>query len=390
MGLLKKILTYSLFIILAGGCNTSLIRLESYKDVDPYSQYGKSPYRDFRYEKPIGLTFTEKWEASINGGFTNSSVAVYDSSVFVNDLSGRLYSFSILNGKTLGQLKFKGSIFTTPIIENSLIIFAVARDKENISTLHYYDFNAGTELSSVEIEGRVTSQLLKLNDGIILLSETGHLYKLDYRGKIIWHYETNYFCHSSPASNNKVIVFGNDNGEIICVESEDLNRNTDFNSRLIYREKIGGPFFCGAVISDDVIYIGNNDGKLYAIDINSGIVKWSFQTNAMIKMEAVVADKEIFIGNLSGELYKLSKNDGKQIWKINTYGLLNSTPLMTPEYLILPDMNKKVYFISVDSGEIVDSLMLDGRVKLSPVIKNDLLFIGYENGNLRAYDVSNK
>jgi len=376
-------------MLLAGGCNTSLIRLESYQDDEPYSQYGKSPYRDFRYAKPISLAFTEKWEASINGGFTNSSVTVYDSAVFVNDLSGRLFGFSILNGKTLGQLKFKGSIFTTPVIQNSLIIFAVASEKENISTLHYYDFKAGTELSSVEIEGRVTNQLLKLNDGIILLSETGHLYKLDYRGKIIWQYDTKNFCHSSPASNNKVIVFGNDNGELLCIDEGDINGKTDFDSRLIYMKKVGGPFLCGAVISEDVIYIGNDDGNLYAIDINSGNVNWSFQTNAMIKMEAVVSENEVFIGNLSGEFYKLSKNDGNLIWKINTNGLLNSTPLMTPEYLILPDMNKKVYFISVDSGDIVDSLMLDGRVKLSPVIKNDLLFIGYENGNLRAYDISN-
>jgi len=102
---------------------------------------------------------------------------------------------------------------------------------------------------------------------------------------------------------------------------------------------------------------------------------------------AVVTEDEIFIGNLNGELYKLSK-DGKQIWKLDTKGLMNMTPILTNDYLILPDANKKVYFVSRDNGEIVNSLTLEGRVKLSPVINKNLLFIGYENGNLRAYEIT--
>ena len=54
--------------------------------------------------------------------------------------------------------------------------------------------------------------------------------------------------------------------------------------------------------------------------------------------------------------------------------------------MILPDANKKVYLISRDTGEIINSLTLDGRIKLSPVINKNLLFIGYENGNLKAYE----
>lgn len=387
MGFLKKIFIYYLLLILVSGCASSLIKVNSYKDVTPHSQFGKFPIREFYYKLPISLSLTEKWEAEINGGFSNSSVTVYDSAVFVNDLSGRIYCFSIADGKTLGQLKYKGSIFTTPIIQNSLIIFAVVSDKENISTLYFYDYKEGKEISSIEIEGRVTNQLLKLDDGIILLSEMGHLYRFDFTGNLIWHYEATSFCHSSPVSNNKVIIFGNDNGEIISIDRGDVLRNNNPDSKLIFREKIGGPFFSGAIIFDNEIYIGNEDGNLYSIDLNSGNVNWSFQSGAKIKMEAVVNENEIFVGNLKGDLFKLSRLDGKQIWKVNTGGLLNITPLLTKNVVIVPDANKKIYLISVSNGEIVDSLLFDGRLKLNPVIKNNLLFVGYENGNLRAYEI---
>lgn len=381
MGLLKKIFTYMSFIIFIGGCSTSLIKLDTYKDDNSYSQYGKYPQRDFYYKQPISLTLTEKWEAEINGGFSNSSVTIYDSAVFINDLSGRIYCFSIADGKTLGQLKFKGSIFTTPIIHDSFIIFVLVNNNENTSTFIYYDFKLGKEISSVEINGRITVEMLKVNDGIILISETGHIYKYDFSAKLIWDYETNSFVHSSSASDNIYVVFGNDDGEIICIDAR--------NGNPVYRKKIGASFLCGAVISGNEIFIGNN-GNLYSIDLNSGRVNWSFRTNTKIKMEAVVSENEIFIGNLSGEFYKLSRNDGKQVWKIDTDGLLNITPLLTTNVVIVPDANKKIYFISRDNGEIVNSILFDGRVKLSPVIKNDLLLIGYENGNLRAYEITNK
>lgn len=376
MGLLRRLSKYFIVLLFINGCASSLIKIDTLKDENPLLQYGGTSNRNFIYKQTITGTIAERWEAEINGGFSNSSVTIYDSAVFVNDLSGRIYCFSLANGKTLGQLKYKGSIFTAPVIQKSLIIFAVVSDKENISTIYFYDYKNGKELS-VEIEGRVTNQLLNVDDGIILLAETGHLYKYDYKGNLVWQYETKSFCNSSPASNNKVIVCGNDDGEIITV---DIN-----NGKLIYRKKIADSFFSGAVIFEDEAFAGNDRGNLYSIDLNSGNVNWSFQTGAKIKMEAVVAEDGIFIGNLRGELYKLSR-DGKQIWNMDTKGLLNVTPILTIEYLLLPDANKKVYFISRDTGEIVNSITLDGRVKLSPVINKNLLFIGYENGNLKAYE----
>jgi outer membrane protein assembly factor BamB len=379
MGLLRRLNKYFIVFLFINGCASSLIKVDTLKDGNPVLQYGGISYRNFIYKQTVNGTITEKWEAEINGGFSNSSVTIYDSAVFVNDLSGRIYCFSLATGKTLGQLKFKGSIFTAPVIYKSLIIFVVASDQENISTFYIYDYKIGKELSSVEIKGRITNQLLQIDDGIILLAETGHLYKYDYKGNLIWQYETKSFCHSSPASNDKVIFWGNDDGEVISID--------DYNGKLFYRKKIADSFFSGAVVYDNEVFAGNDDGNLYSIDLNSGNVNWYFKTGAKIKMEAVVTEDEIFIGNLRGELYKLSR-DGKQIWKMNTEGLLNVTPILTNEYLILPDANKKVYFISRDTGEIVNSITLDGRVKLSPVINKNLLFIGYENGNLKAYDIT--
>lgn len=377
MGFLKKALAYLIILVFTGGCAPSIIKLETFKDETPISQYGQSARREFYVDKKVNVQLTEKWEAEINGGFSNSSVTVYDSAVFINDLSGRIYCFSIKNGKTLGHLKYKGSISSTPIVNNKTLIFVLTEINENSSTLYYYDFNSGKEIADDEIEGRYLTELLKLSDGVVLISETGLALKYDFSGKKIWGNSTGQFVHSTPASDGKVIVFGNDAGEIIALNSND--------GGLIYKKKIGNTFSSGAVIFNNNILIGDDEGLFYSVDLNNGDVVWKIRTGSKIKMEAAANENEIFIGNLKGNLYKLS-SDGKQIWEKETKGLLNITPLLTNNLLILPDANKKIHFINRETGNIIHTIQLEGRVKLCPVIKNNILQIGYENGNLTAYE----
>lgn len=382
MGFLIKIISYSALVLFFYGCAPSLIKVNVYSDSDPYLQYGKISQRTFNNDLSINLDLAERWESDINGGFSLSSITAYDSVIFINDLSGRIYSFSLSNGKNLGQLKFKGSIFTTPVIQKSSIYFTVVSERENSSTFVVYDFKNGKEKATKGIKGRITNQLLLSDEYVYALSDNGILYKFSLTGELIWQFETNSFCHSNLASNNELIVFGNDDGELICVNIQNFSKPL-----LVYRKKVGSSFFAGCVINDGQVYLSDNSGILYSIELKTGEVIWSFNCGSKITMEAIVSKDEVFIGSLKGKLFKLNKNNGKKIWEIDSKGLLNITPLLTKQYLILPDANRKLKFIDRNSGEIIKTISFDGRLKLNPVIKNNFLIVGYENGKLKAYEV---
>lgn len=380
MGLLRKLFKYLLLVIIFTGCGTSIIKITTFRNVTPYPQYGKIPQREFYSDITLNPSFTEKWEAEINGGFSNSSVIIYDDAVLVNDLSGRIFCFSISSGKRLGQLKYKGSINAAPVIYNSILIFALVNKNENITSLIFYDFKQGIEKAEAEIKGIVTSELLKLEDGVVFITEAGHVYKYDFWGKLIWEIDKKVTTHSSPASDNSVIIFGTDSGEIICLAAE--------NGETIYRKKIAAPILSGVVISDNNAYLGDDAGRLYSVMLKDGSIVWSFQTNSKIRMEPVVYNNDVFIGNLIGDLFKISAETGNLVWKTKTNGLLNVTPSLTKNILIVPDEDRKIHIIDVKTGENISSIPLEGRVKLSPVIYKNLLFIGYENGYLKAFEIT--
>jgi outer membrane protein assembly factor BamB len=102
-------------------------------------------------------------------------------------------------------------------------------------------------------------------------------------------------------------------------------------------------------------------------------------------MTPAVKDDIIVVGNLNGDLFALNKSGGKQIWETKTGGLFNAAPLITDNSVIQPDLNEKFYLINLYTGKILNTYSLDGRVKLTPVIVDSTLFIGYENGNICAY-----
>jgi outer membrane protein assembly factor BamB len=356
-----------------------LIKTEAQLDDSAYPGFGKNPAREFYINKNISDSLSLKWENSANGGFTNSSVAVYDSLVFVNDLSGRIYCYNLVTGKKAGQLKNEGSIFSSPYIYKLSLIYADASAGDNITRLRYYDFVMGVMNYDVEVEGRCMTEIIGTPEAVIFNTEDGNVYKYDMHGKEIWKTATKSPIHSSPSMHNRVIVFGNDDGELIGINSE--------NGKILYRKKTGDSFFCGTASSGNLFFAGNDNGNLYACELKTGSIKWQFKSGARIVMTPSIIDDRVFFGNLRGDIFCLEKDTGRLIWKTSTGGVLKATPYASENFLVVPDLNKKFYFVKKDNGEITRTYLVDGRIKLSPVIFGNLLFIGYDRGELQAYEI---
>ncbi|MEO8399188.1 MAG: PQQ-binding-like beta-propeller repeat protein [Ignavibacteriaceae bacterium] len=372
------IIIFSFLLLFAAGCSLSKIQYEANEDLHYYSMFGEIPSRNFFTPQTLSDSIVKKWEADINGSFSNSSVSIYDNLVFVNDLSGRVYCFNINTGKQIGKLKSGDGVFTTPIINKFNVIYASAQRGKNESILQFYDFVKGKLINEITVEGRVISEIIKTEDAIIFNTEDGRVYKFNFFGSKEWGIETKVLTHSSPALKNNIKVFGNDNGEIVGVDA--------LSGKIKFKEKISKPFFASPSIINETIFIGNDDGKLYAIDLNTGKVKWNFNTGGRINMSAASDSNNIYIGNLKGELFSLNIKYHSLNWKQTFDGAFSAAPLVSNNLIIQPDLESKIHFINKDDGRILKSIQLDGRAKLSPVYFKDILFIGYDNGVLAAYE----
>lgn len=379
MGLLKYKILFLLSVLLLSGCTRSVIKYLTQPDENPYQMYGKLPSRVFYSPINISDSLLLKWESETYGSFNNTSVSAYDELVFINDLAGRIFCFNIETGDKIGSLKYSsGSIFSTPVPFRSTIIFPVALEKDNLTDLIIYDYLQGKEVEDIEIPGRVLTQIITVDDDILFTSEVGIAYRYSSSGKKIWETHTRVPTRSSPALFNNLFVFGNDKGEIIALESS--------SGDSVYVKEIGGHFFSGVTISENIIYVGNDNGKVYALKYENGEIIWQFDTGYRIKMEPSVDQQNLYVGNLNGNFFSINKTTGNENWRVNFQGILNSTAFVTENLIILPDVLFKLHFLDKENGNIIRSIMLDGRAKLSPVIHKNTLFIGFDDGVIRAYE----
>lgn len=369
----------ALAALFVSGCSSSITIPEAkFGSSSFYPMFGAVPSREFFVPVNLGDTLKLRWEGEINGGFGPTSITAYENYIFVPDLSGRIYAFNSKEGKTLGFIKFKGSIVPAPIINQFVLTFPLTGYKDNNSVIHNYNFHSGQEVAKFEIEGKVESEPVRTKDGIIFLTEQGKAVKYDNANQKVWEFDSKAFIHSSAALEGGNLVFGNDKGNVYVVNAAD--------GTLKYQKKIGSGFEGGFTISGDSVFTADNAGVIYCISISSGSVLWKYPTGYKINVFPVFDSKGVYAGNLRGEIFKLNRNTGHVLWKLSTEGVINTTPLLFKDYLVQPDLNKKVYLINAENGQIKKTMNFDGRAKLSPVYYDGTLYLGVDNGKVMAYE----
>ncbi len=64
------------------------------------------------------------------------------------------------------------------------------------------------------------------------------------------------------------------------------------------------------------VFVGSNDGTIYAIDAQTGCLYWMYRAKSMVRSGVVVGpDKRAYIGDLDANLYALDTETGKLIWQ---------------------------------------------------------------------------
>ena len=76
---------------------------------------------------------------------------------------------------------------------------------------------------------------------------------------------------------------------------------------VLWEFKTGGIVYSSPAIgSDDTVYVGSNDKKLYAINGKSGVKLWEFETGSLVfSSPAIGSDDTVYVGSWDGKLYAI-------------------------------------------------------------------------------------
>jgi len=165
-------------------------------------------------------------------------------------------------------------------------------------------------------------------------------------------------------------------------------------------------------VADGTVYVGSNDGYLYAVDAAAGAQKWKFRTGSRVDSSPLVSGGVAYFGSYDGYFYAVDTATGHLKWKFKTGGerrfegthLHGSQPIdeTMPDpfdvYLSSPALwHGSVYFGSGD-GNVYSLDAATGTqnwafktgdvVHASPAIDDGTLFVGSWDSYFYALDAS--
>ena len=78
--------------------------------------------------------------------------------------------------------------------------------------------------------------------------------------------------------------------------------------------------------SNGIVYIGSQDGNVYALNANTGTKIWNYTTGNWVRSSPTVANGIVYVGSWDHNIYALNATTGTKIWNYTTGNWVLSSP----------------------------------------------------------------
>lgn len=115
---------------------------------------------------------------------------------------------------------------------------------------------------------------------------------------------------------------------------------------------------------------------------------WKYSSDANIISTPAVNDGQVIVGNQNGEIVSISLNTGRESWSFKTGGGVFSSPAFSNDKIVFGSADGFVYCLN-KKGKTIWKLKTDGPVLGSPLIQADTVYIGGSDHCFQAIDLKN-
>ena len=122
-----------------------------------------------------------------------------------------------------------------------------------------------------------------------------------------------------------------------------------------------------------IAYIGDLDGTLYALDLETGELKWSKKLTFSFSSSPAYRDGLIYIGDIDGELFCVDEK-GNTKWKFTCEGEISSSPNFYKGDVLFGSQDSKLYLLNAKTGEKIWAHETPDQIRCSITVAGCLLY----------------
>ncbi len=303
--------------------------------------------------------------------FTPKLVFKYETDVDINDMivNGNLVYVSMEDGFYV--LRFSGG--KLKIADYSPAI--VGKFFSKVSRVSTFGLKPGEIIWNYKTDAEIRSSPALFEGTLYFTNMSGTIFALTENGNFKWNFKAKFLVNSSPVIDRKGrIYFGSWDNYLYVLDGD---------GNVLWRFKTGGDITQPPITDGDRVYVGSEDGKIYAIREAEKI--WELDLDGWLSTNIVLSiDGTLYFGTSSGKVYAVSYS-GNVLWTFNTRGWISSAMAM--------DAMGNLYFGSVDNhvyalnrwGKLLWKYDVGADITAGPVLDSfGRVLVGTSSGELVA------
>jgi len=230
-----------------------------------------------------------------------------------------------------------------------------------------WSYQTGNESNDFYSSGKI------VDDVLFSTTSSGKLYAIDKNdGSILWSEVIGDQPTVPTIYENKLFIGTTEGLKIIDI------------GWMIKGEKDIGKIVSCPVVVDDVLYVGNDEGKMYALDVESGLELWNHDLPGEIYISQSWNDF-LFVGS-GKNCYAINIETGNPDWIFETDGLITSRPYVINGVVYFGSWDTHIYALNANNGNLKWRFETGWGVETTPIVSGDLVYFGSNDNNFYALD----
>jgi outer membrane protein assembly factor BamB len=283
-------------------------------------------------------TGQEVWR--FDGIFTSPTVA--SGSIYFGCADGYLCALDSRNGQEKWRFEAGHPILSSPAVIDETVYFGSIGSPEDRLRRYLYavDSQTGQEKWRFETGGYVETAPAVARGIVYFATYGGYVVALDgSTGQALWRFQTNTWIRSGPAVADELVYIAGDSDHDYLIALDAYTGEEKWRVRagqspvavadgVVYMgghttlyafdgqtgQEIwrvmpdvnwGQPFRSAPSVADGMVYFGSYDGYLYALDAQTGLIKWQFQAGDYNVSSVAVADGVLYFRGGDGYIYAI-------------------------------------------------------------------------------------
>jgi outer membrane protein assembly factor BamB len=212
--------------------------------------------------------------------------------------------------------------------------------------------------------------------------------------KVLWRRQLTGRSESSPLVHAGKVIFGCESGDIFALDEE--------TGKIKWTVHTGGAVKGALAFDDGVLFAANYAGEIHAIDAGSGNVKWTAHTQGGgllrgggVYSTPAVAWGRVYLGGLDGRVYSFVEKTGELAWSQSTGAEVYPSPAVadtphSPPTVYVGSQDKHFYALDARTGEVRWDRSVHGPVLGSSSVVGETVYVSVIGPNIGTFGYSVK